>query len=311
MMQNSLVTIIMATYNRAHFIVETLQSIQNQSYSNWECLIIDDGGSDNTYEEIQSIIKSDDRFQFFKRTNKYKKGLPGCRNFGLDRAKGDYIIFFDDDDIVHPQNLELCVSELNSTEYNFCRYIRTVFTGEFNSDFDLSKEYSKFEINLKDIEAIIKNELPINSCAIMWEKVCFANKRFTEHLMYAEEWELYSRILSKGYNGLSINKTLFFGRKHSKSNTGEFYSGDLKRIESKKEAIVLIVENLKNEGLLTNSLFKYLSGLVIAFRDYELLQQILLIAKMENKTQLYIHFKYFMFPLWKRYRRLQKTLFKL
>src|SRR5258705_6384267 len=101
------VTIIMATYNRSHFILETLSSIQNQTYSEWECLIIDDGGTDNTLEIITPVLDTDLRFKFVKRPDQYKKGLPGCRNYGLDLAKGDYIIFFDDDDIVHPQNLEL------------------------------------------------------------------------------------------------------------------------------------------------------------------------------------------------------------
>ena len=93
----------MATYNRAHFIVETLQSIQNQTFQDWECIIIDDGGTDNTTEVIQPIVANDKRFQFVKRESNYQKGLPGCRNYGIDLARGDYIIFFDDDDIVHPQ----------------------------------------------------------------------------------------------------------------------------------------------------------------------------------------------------------------
>ena len=55
------ITIIMATYNRAHFILETLHSIQNQTYENWECIIIDDGGTDNTQEVITPIKKEIER----------------------------------------------------------------------------------------------------------------------------------------------------------------------------------------------------------------------------------------------------------
>lgn len=88
------VTIIMATYNRAHFIVESLHSIQNQTFENWECFIIDDGGTDNTIEVIKPVLEKDFRFQFLNRPESYKKGLPGCRNYGLDLAKGDYVVFF-------------------------------------------------------------------------------------------------------------------------------------------------------------------------------------------------------------------------
>ena len=77
----------MATYNRAHFIVETLRSIQNQIFESWQCLIIDDGGTDNTLEIITSILNKDSRFKFLKRPDNYKKGLPGCRNYGIDLVK--------------------------------------------------------------------------------------------------------------------------------------------------------------------------------------------------------------------------------
>ena len=70
---NPEVTIIMATYNRAHFIVETLISIQNQTYSEFECLIIDDGGTDNTLEVITPILNKDLRFKSLKRPDNYKK----------------------------------------------------------------------------------------------------------------------------------------------------------------------------------------------------------------------------------------------
>ena len=247
----------MATYNRAQFIVETLISIQNQTFENWECLIIDDGGIDNTVEVISLILKNDNRFSYQKRTKSYKKGLPGSRNYGLDLANGDYIIFFDDDDIVHPQNLQLCVKELSNKELFFCRYLRTVFTGDFSYNFDLSKEYTSFKMGVDNLEVVIKNELPINSCVIMWKKECFMGNRFVETLMYAEEWELYSRILSEGYKGVSIDKVLFFGRKHKKSNTGEFYQGNLIRVESKIKACKLIVSNLNERGIFTPSMQKY------------------------------------------------------
>jgi glycosyltransferase involved in cell wall biosynthesis len=239
----------MATYNRAHFIVATLHSIQQQTFGNWECLIIDDGGTDNTQEVIFPILNQDPRFQFLKRPDTYLKGLPGCRNYGLDLAQGDCIIFFDDDDIVHPMNLQLCVTALENPNYSFCRYLRTVFTGDFDYNFDFTTTYDSFQIGIKDVFSLLKHELPFNSCAVMWRKSCFKDNRFVEHLMYAEEWELYSRILSSGVVGISINKILFFGRKHPNSNTGEFYSHNPIRKKSNNDAILLVIANLKEKQL--------------------------------------------------------------
>lgn len=269
------VSIIMATYNRAHFVVETLQSIQKQTFEDWECLIIDDGGNDNTAEVIVPFLESDSRFQFLKRLGSYKKGLPGCRNYGLDLAKGNYVIFFDDDDIAHPQNLELCLFEFSKHDISFCRYIRDVFSGDFVYNFDYSKEYTSFFIDDRNIDEILRNELQFNSCAVMWKKECFKNEKFVENLMYAEEWELYSRIISSGIRGISIEKCLFFGRKHAESNTGEFYRNNVVRKSSYVEAILLVVNNLKDKKLLSSSLLHYFIQVSLGYKEYKLFERIL------------------------------------
>jgi glycosyltransferase involved in cell wall biosynthesis len=302
------VTIIMATYNRAHFIVETLQSIKSQSYTDWECLIIDDGGIDNTKEVITPILENDNRFQYLKRSDTYKKGLPGCRNYGLDVAKGDYIIFFDDDDIPHPQNLELCVKELQDSDISFCRYIRNVFFNDFHYQFDYSKQYTSFYIDKNDIERMLKNELPFNSCAVMWKAACFENNQFTENLMYAEEWELYARIISSGFRGISIEKCLFFGRKHPESNTGEYIRNNPVRRESYSEAILLVIQNLKKKQLLSYSLKRYFIILSKDFKEYNLFGNIL--NNLELSTFEKLNWKIFFttLPLRLKLYKLKKAI---
>jgi glycosyltransferase involved in cell wall biosynthesis len=300
----------MATYNRAHFIVETLRSIQKQTYENWECLIVDDGGSDNTLEVITPILEKDPRFLFFRRSDAYKKGLPGCRNFGIDKASGNFIIFFDDDDIVHPRNLELCISALRQGDYKFCRYERAVFYGDFHYTFDDQETFDSFEISNRDMDKMIDHRLPFNSCAVMWKNECFSEIRFNEMLMYAEEWECYSRILSEDIKGISIKKTLFYGRKHSESNTGEFQNKNPVRIKSKKEAIKLISANLADKQLLSPGLITYLTGLAMAYRDKKLLDEIIEIAQLETSSKLFITFKYYVYPLWVVYKRFLKKLKK-
>lgn len=304
------VTIIMATYNRAHFIEETLKFIQAQTFKDWECLIIDDGGTDDTTEVIAPILEKDSRFQFKKRPANYKNGLPGCRNYGLDLAKGDYIIFFDDDDIAHPQNLELCVFKLAKNDISFCRYIRDVFFNDFNYDFNYSTTYTSFYIDVNDIEKILKNELPFNSCAIMWKKDCFKVNRFVETLMYAEEWELYSRILSSGIRGVSIDKCLYYGRKHPNSNTGEFYNHSPIRRTSMQAAILLVVQNLNEKQLLSYSLLRYFVQLSLGFKEYHLFDQLMQIPKLtvfENVKWRLFYFtlplRLFLFGKWKKIKK--------
>lgn len=298
----------MATYNRAHFIVETLEAIQNQTFQDWECLIIDDGGTDNTLEVIAPILEQDTRFKYFKRKENYLKGLPGCRNYGLDLAKGEYIIFFDDDDIPHPQNLECCVDELSKSDISFCRYIREIFVDDFHYSFDFSKDYTSFYIDKKDIQRMLNNELQFNSCAVMWKASCFKTNRFVETLMYAEEWELYSRIVSSGFSGMSINKTLFYGRKHPQSNTGEYNRNNSIRRSSYAEAILVVVRNLKEKKLLTYSLKRYFIAFSIVFEEYNLFKKILHTLELRTFEKMKWQLFYAVLPLRLVIHRKKKSL---
>ncbi|WP_300438548.1 glycosyltransferase family 2 protein [Christiangramia sp.] len=291
------VSIIMATYNRAHFILETLKSIQNQNFQNWDCLIIDDGGSDNTFEVIEPILNTDSRFKYLQRPEKYTKGLPGCRNYGLDKAAGDFILFFDDDDIAHPDLLAISHSELSNGKFDFCRFQRETFQGEFFYNFDNDTNITREYLGVEKIEKVVLNEIPFNSCQILWNRRCFENKRFKEDLMYAEEWELYSRILSDNFKGVSINKTLMYGRKHANSNTGEYMGGNQIRIQSHIEAYILVFKNLVTKDLITQNLLKHFLQMSFYFRSPRLIK---LILKKSNysltRKQLYRAGFYF-YPL--------------
>ena len=194
----------MGTYNRAHFIVETLQTIKNQSFPGWECLIIDDGGIDNTKEIVASILMQDNRFKFLERPDNYKKGLPGCRNYGLDLAQGEYVIFFDDDDIVHTDNLKTSLEIIEKNNVDFCHYQKMSFEQQKPipecNPIAIIKSLTKV-----DIEKVVTQEIGLASCTVLWKKHCFDKIRFNEKLLYAEEWECYARIISENFKGIIIS----------------------------------------------------------------------------------------------------------
>jgi len=305
------VSIIMATYNRAHFIVESLMSIQNQTFKDWECLIIDDGGTDNTLEVIAPLLKADHRFQYKKRPDNYLKGLPGCRNYGLDLFKGDYIIFFDDDDIAHPQNIELCVKELSSQDISFCRYVRNVFTGDFDyANLDYSIDYSSFYIDYRDINKILKNELQFNSCSVMWTKECFAEHRYTEHLKYAEEWEVYARVITSVNKGVSINKVLYYGRKHEVSVTGDFGNRKESSLASYADAIDLVIKNLNQKNLISDEILRYFIQISLDYKKYNLYERIIFNLNLTSLEKLKWQLFYKQLPLRLYFYRIYKKKFK-
>lgn len=105
-MEDSIVSIIIPTYNREHLISATLVSLLNQTYPFWECIIVDDGSTDATEKIIETFIEEDSRFNFYKREN-LPKGASHCRNIGLSKAKGKYVVFLDSDD----QLLDFCLEQ--------------------------------------------------------------------------------------------------------------------------------------------------------------------------------------------------------
>jgi len=87
------------------FIRETILSVQNQTYPDWELIIVDDGSTDNSLSILQELSANESRIKLFKR-DREPKGAPTCRNIGIENARGDYIIFLDSDDLMAPYCLQ-------------------------------------------------------------------------------------------------------------------------------------------------------------------------------------------------------------
>lgn len=111
MINSSLISIIIPTYNRADKIRVAIDSVKNQTYQSWECLIIDDGSVDETENLINKVYANDERISYLRR-DRAPKGAPTCRNIGLSKANGDYIIFLDSDDYLLPHCLEQRINKV-------------------------------------------------------------------------------------------------------------------------------------------------------------------------------------------------------
>ena len=305
---STIVTIIMATYNRAHLIKESIETIMNQSYEEWECLIIDDGSTDETKEILEPYIKRDERFKYYNRGMSHKKGLPGCRNTGLELAKGKFIVFFDDDDIPHPDCLKWCVEEITKNNADYCRFLRTVFFKVLNKNFDRHQDYIITAHNQLPVEAMITGNVPFNSCQVLWKKEYFENEKFNEDLMFAEEWELYTRLLLKQPNGITVEKNLYFGRKHDASNTGEFKQANSIRIDSKIQAARLIINHTARVGKFSRKLIKFFIRMGFDLKSYHLLNEVLKKSDMATLKKLKYRLGFKFYPLIKPFLKLKGGL---
>jgi type IV secretory pathway VirB3-like protein len=144
---------------------------------------------------------------------------------------------------------------------------------------------------------VITQEIGLASCTVMWKKHCFDEVRFNEKLLYAEEWECYSRLLSEGFKGIIIDAILYYNRKHPNSNTGEFYRNNPARKESKKEAMLLILINLKVKQLLSTAILRYFVTRSIQFKEYKMFYLIINNIELSTFEKLKWHFFYRALPL--------------
>lgn len=114
-MVDGLVSIIMPSWNTAGFIAESIQSVMDQTYKNWELLIVDDCSTDNTDEVVAAF--TDDRIKYFK--NEKNSGAALTRNKAMREAQGEWIAFLDSDDLWMPNKLENQINFMKNNGYNF------------------------------------------------------------------------------------------------------------------------------------------------------------------------------------------------
>lgn len=105
------ISVIIPAYNVNSYIAETCASVQRQSYTHWECIIIDDGSTDDTYATVAKISKQDARFQILQQAN---AGVSVARNTGIAYAQGQYVAFLDGDDLWAENTLELYAKTLDT-----------------------------------------------------------------------------------------------------------------------------------------------------------------------------------------------------
>lgn len=221
-MATPLVSIIIPTYNRAHLIGETLDSVLAQTYTNWECIVVDDGSTDDTSELLNNYCKKDTRFQYHHRPANRPKGANACRNYGFELSKGEYINWFDSDDLMHYDKLKLQIAGLESSNFNFSVCQSIVFNGSINN---VEAPRSEKIISQTIFYDYLTQKIAWLTQAPMWKRH-FLNGLpflFDEELQAAQEWEFHCRVLSTFPEYHTIDIPLVFLRKHDESIT---YNGN-------------------------------------------------------------------------------------
>ncbi len=187
-MTNPYFSIVIPSFNRAHLIVETINSILNQEFTDFELLIINDASTDNTEEVIRQF--RDDRIKYFK--NEINLERSASRNKGIDLAKGKYICFCDSDDHWRSNHLQLFFDKLEKE----IEPVAMLFTGMIWNFPDRKQEVifpSPQGENL--IEYVIKNQ--IGTPTTCFHHLILEKFKFNVSIQINEDVELFARVVSE------------------------------------------------------------------------------------------------------------------
>lgn len=185
-MDNITFSVIIPTYNRAKFIDKAIASLLNQTYKNFEIIVVDDGSTDNT-EEVVGLFKNS-KVKYFKKENQ-ERGA--ARNYGAKLAIGDYVNFFDSDDIAYDNHLQVAFETIKA---NDCPDVFAL-----NYDVLVSENKLKSQVKFKDInkQLISKNLLSCNGVFI--KKEVLQKNSFSEirDLSASEDYLLWFLLASQ------------------------------------------------------------------------------------------------------------------
>ena len=202
---NTLVSIIVPCYKQAHFLNESLQSVLGQTYTHWECIIVNDGSPDNTEQVAKQWCEKDKRFQYVHKSN---GGLSSARNAGIEVSKGIFILPLDADDVLHEDYLITLVPELENNEH-----------------LAVVSCYSNFFIG--NIKNVVHKQKPIGTTyhALLYENIMIATSLYRktsweavdgydEHMKTGfEDWEFWIAITKNGMEFKFVEKFLFYYRR--------------------------------------------------------------------------------------------------
>jgi glycosyltransferase involved in cell wall biosynthesis len=248
MQTNSLVSIIVPTFNRVHLLRQTLLSCLLQTYGNIEILVVDDGSDEDIESAAYGVCRNEtDR----KKISIYRQrhaGGSAARNLGIQESEGDYIQFLDSDDLMHPQKLEMQVHILNNRTdldmvYGLDLYFRDI-PGDMSEVWNMPNE-------LDDLDRFLADDGVWHTASPLWRRTAVKNNcAWNSSIVCWQDWEYHILAICRGIKYAHVPMALQFIRDHDGPRITNI-ENVIEREESKMQAGAAVLECLSTHGLLT------------------------------------------------------------
>ena len=270
--ENSLISIVIPVYNAEKYLGGCLNSIQNQTYKNFEVILVNDGSMDHSESICMDFVKVDTRFKYFTKVN---GGASSARNFGLDNVTGDFITFIDADDWVDENHLEVLMNNIKENNSDMAVSSIKKFDNVRNFEF---RVYSKQEKYLLNYNKLNREEFLVilpklihasNSYKIavskLFKKELVTDVRFDESIVYGEDLDFFFKLYNKVNSISYVDEVTYIYRLHDESSSSKF--GQL-HMEQELAIYKKMYERIEELGLPTIHYVNTLRNLLDYRKDY-------------------------------------------
>jgi glycosyltransferase involved in cell wall biosynthesis len=233
------VSIVIPFKDRPDYLKETLQSVIDQTYQYWECLIINDGSSENYIQQIKVFIHSEPRFILL---NNQGRGAAAARNEGIKVAQGDYLIFLDSDDLLAPFCLKQRIEKLKvNPELDFAVFPMLLF---FEKPYDSDLLWN-IETKDIDIQRFARLDAVWQTTGPIWRKEAIKKiGGFDEELLCWQDVDFHLKALASGLNYQKFYQKQpdCFYRKQSKNSISQQEINSLPKLKSRFKVLEKLIQ---------------------------------------------------------------------
>lgn len=201
--RNPLVSIIIPCYNYGHFLSDAIESVLNQTYSNIEILVVDDGSCDHTAEVADKYSNS---LRYLYKDN---GGLSHARNYGVQRCSGEYVVFLDADNKLENTFVEECMNVMAANPQTAFIYTQLYHFGSLH----FSTKHPHYDLDK------LKVSNYIDACSLLRTHLVRKYPYDESNRISWEDWDFYLTLAEHGYYGMLLNKPLVQYRRHDTNMT--------------------------------------------------------------------------------------------